>query len=107
MPISTLCKKIFIILLISFVSKNLCAQATDTKSVEMSYRDKNDFKEALKPVPKDAVFKMEGYYLWDPSVIKVRGTYHLFTSRWPVAGGTEGWKKSQVIRATSKSLFGP
>lgn len=60
------------------------------------------------PVPESAIFKMEGYYLWDPSVIEVDGTYHLFASRWPVSGERmEGWKKSHVIRATSKSLFGP
>ena len=108
MSTSVLIKNFFITLLISCVSEDmLLAQAPDMKTVEMTYRDKNDFREALKSVPKDAVFKMEGFYLWDPSVIKVRSTYHLFTSRWPVAGGTEGWKKSQVIRATSKSLFGP
>jgi hypothetical protein len=83
------------------------AQRPDPKTVEMSYREKNDFAEALLPVPNDAVFKMEGYYLWDPSLIQVGDTYHLFTSRWPEAGGPSGWKKSQVIRASSKSMFGP
>ena len=33
-------------------------------------------------------------------------TYHLFTSRWPEAEGMIGWKKSHIIRATSKALFG-
>lgn len=77
------------------------------QAIQMSYRDKNPLREALLPVPKDAVFKMDGYYLWDPSVIKVGDTYHLFTSRWPESAGMNGWFKSQVIRATSKSLFGP
>ena len=78
------------------------------KNIEMSFTDKNDFREALLPVPKDAIFKMPGYYLWDPSVIKVKNTYHLFMSRWPMSDVfMKGWQKSQVIRASSKSLFGP
>jgi hypothetical protein len=85
----------------------LQAQAPDPATVEMTYRDKNDFTEALQPVPPEAIYRREGYYLWDPSVIKVGDTYHLFMSSWPAATGTEGWKKCNVIRATSKSLFGP
>ena len=38
-------------------------------------------------------------------------TYHLFCSRWPSKQDPQeerhAWKRSQVIRATSKSLFGP
>ena len=67
----------------------------------------NDLRDALMPVPKEAIFKMDGFYLWDPSVIKVGKTYHLFASRWPESTGMSGWKKSHIIRATSKSLFGP
>lgn len=77
------------------------------RNIEMSYHDKNDLRDALCPVPKEAIFKMDGYYLWDPSVIKVGNTYHLFASRWPEAAGMQGWKKSHIIRATSRSLFGP
>ena len=72
-----------------------------------SFKKTNDLREALQPLPKEAIFKMEGYYLWDPSVIKVGKTYHLFASRWPEADGMIGWQKSHIIRATSKSLFGP
>jgi hypothetical protein len=50
---------------------------------------------------------MDGCYLWDPSVIKADDTWHLFASRWPAAEKMEGWRRSEVIRATSKSLFGP
>jgi hypothetical protein len=64
-------------------------------------------KAALEPVPTKALFKMDGYYLWDPSLIKVGEKYHLFCSRWPAATDMEGWKQSQVIRAESDSLFGP
>ena len=75
--------------------------------VKISYPNSNPLKEALKPVPASAIFKMEGYYLWDPSLIKVGDTYNLFTSRWPASAGMAGWKKSEVIRSTSASLFGP
>ena len=74
---------------------------------ESSFKDKNDLREALQPLPKEAIFKMEGYFVWDPSVIKVEDNYHLFASRWPAADEMIGWKKSHIIRATSKSLFGP
>jgi hypothetical protein len=76
-------------------------------NIQISYRDVNPLREALLPVPKDAVFKLEGFYLWDPSVIKVGETYHLFASRWPATNGMKGWIYSEVVRATSKSLFGP
>lgn len=62
---------------------------------------------ALQPVPETAIFKMDGWYLWDPSVIKVGDTWNLFASRWPAAEKMKGWFHSHVIRATSKSLFGP
>jgi hypothetical protein len=37
----------------------------------------------------------------------VGDTWHLFASRWPAAEKMNGWFRSHVIRATSKSLFGP
>jgi len=77
------------------------------KDMKISYPKSNPLKKVLQPVPESAVFKMEGYYLWDPSVIKVGDTYHLFCSRWPEKDGMKGWMRSHVIRATSKSLFGP
>ena len=78
-----------------------------TGNIKVTYPHGNPLKDALQPVPETAVFKMEGYYLWDPSVIKVGDTYHLFCSRWPKDKEMIGWKKSHTIRATSKSLFGP
>ena len=75
--------------------------------LKVSHPDCNPIRDALQPVPETAIFKMEGYCLWDPSLIKVGDTYHLFASRWPVTSERmEGWKKSHVIRASSKSRFG-
>lgn len=63
------------------------------------------------PTPRSAMFAMPGFHVWDPSVIGVGDTYHLFASRWPSDTSEDrdfnGWKKSHVIRATSNNLFGP
>ena len=65
-------------------------------------------KSAMKPAVKEGGFKMDGYFLWCPSVIKVGDTYHMFCSRWPESVGMAGWTKySECVRATSKSLYGP
>jgi hypothetical protein len=65
-------------------------------------------KEALKPAVKNGGFKMDGYILWCPSVIKVGNTYHLFASRWLEQYGLGGWTKySEIVRATSDNLYGP
>ena len=99
---------LILILFLAFTESYLNAQiCKGDSSIEMSYRNKNNLRESLLPVPKEAIFKMDGYYLWDPSVIKVGRTYHLFASRWPESTGMEGWRKSHIIRATSNSLFGP
>lgn len=65
-------------------------------------------REYLKPAVKNGGFKMEGYILWCPTVIKVGDTYHLFASRWPEQYGLGGWTKySEIVRATSSNLYGP
>lgn len=77
---------------------------------KLTYPDSNPLRDALKPVPETAVFEMEGWCLWDPSLIKVDDAYHLFCSRWPKSDDhsfSSGWQRSHVIRATSKNLFGP
>lgn len=75
--------------------------------VQVTHPLGNPLRSALRPVPESAILKMDGWYLWDPSVIKVGDTWHLFASRWPAAEKMEGWRRSEVIRATSKSPFGP
>ena len=62
----------------------------------------------ILPAEKEDGFKMEGYILWCPSVIKVGDTYHLFASRWPEKYGLAGWTTySEIVRATSKNILGP
>ena len=64
-----------------------------------------DFEKA----PKQSGFRMDGYWIWGGSMIKVGSVYHLFASRWvknedfPV-----GYRQnSEIVRATSDSPYGP
>lgn len=59
--------------------------------------------------PPNSGFKMEGYWIWCGSVIKVDSVYHLFASRWPKSGPfPEGYRtNSEIVRATSTSAVGP
>ena len=60
-------------------------------------------------VPLNSGFKMDDYWVWCGSMIKVDSTYHLFASRWPNIGTfPEGYRQhSEIVRATSKSPLGP
>jgi len=60
-------------------------------------------------VPKNSGFKMDGYWVWGGSIIKVDTIYHMFASRWPKGkefptGYTDD---SEIVRATSESAEGP
>lgn len=63
----------------------------------------------FEKVPKESGFKMDGYWIWGGSMIKVGSTYHLFASRWKKTGPfPEGYRlNSEIVRATSKSPLGP
>ncbi len=55
---------------------------------------------------RDGGFQREGFHLWDPSIIKVGDTYHMFASCW-TSENFSAWKTSFIVRATSKNLLGP
>jgi len=65
--------------------------------------------ERLLPAPKDSGFRMEDFFVWGGSLIKVDDTYHLFASRWPKE--TEfprGYRDhSEIVRATASNPLGP
>lgn len=66
-------------------------------------------KQSFKQGKAKIAFKLDGYYLWDASVIKVDNLYYLFCSRWPKSLGF-GWNwlfHSQVILAVSDKPEGP
>ena len=67
------------------------------------------FRERIAPVDENSGLKMDGYFVWGGSVIKVDGVYHLFASRWPAhTKFPAGYRTdSEIVRATSETLTGP
>jgi hypothetical protein len=72
----------------------------------------NPLREALgRPVHANRVFQ-KGYHCWDPALVKVGDTYHLFHSRWKLVPGKVNdlrhWMDScEIVHCTSKRLLGP
>lgn len=85
----------YLLLILAFIGISLSVKA-------------QSLKDKIQPAIKNAGFKMPGYILWCPSVIKVGNIYHMFASRWPEKYGLAGWTThSEVVRATSNNLYGP
>ena len=85
----------------------LLAQLHDwRKSVNAQMPTDNPLKAKLAEPLRNGGFRREGFHLWDPSIIKVGDTYHLFASCWP-SENFHLWKSSYIVRATSKNLLGP
>ena len=63
----------------------------------------------FEKVPRESGFKMDGYWIWGGSMIKVDSLYYLFASRWKKTGPfPEGYRlNSEIVLATSKSPLGP
>ena len=71
--------------------------------------EEKTFLDRLQPVPENNGFKMDGYWVWGGSAIKVGATYHLFASRWPKKNKfpDDYFKESEIVHATSNSPLGP
>jgi len=71
--------------------------------------DPATLRERLQAVPRRTGFRMDGYFVWCASVIKVDAMYHLFAARWPVGTGfPDGYRQhSEIVRATSPTPLGP
>ena len=71
-------------------------------------RDQNTGFEYEK-VPQQSGFRMDGYWIWGGSMIRVGPTYHLFASRWikKMDFPREYRFDSEIVRATSASATGP
>ena len=68
-----------------------------------------DFPEKGR-VKRNGGFRMEGYWCWDPTVIKGEdGKYHLFASRWPKEVSFHpGWMTdAEVVHAVATDPAGP
>lgn len=69
-----------------------------------------DFTELVPAeIPKSAIYKQEGYHLWDPCIVKDdEGIYHLFYSRWPSKLSFSAWcTHAEIARASSSQPGGP
>ncbi len=64
---------------------------------------------AFEKVPAQSGFRMDGYWVWGGSMIRVDSTYHLFASRWvkEMDFPREYRSDSEIVRATSASPAGP
>jgi len=75
----------------------------------MSDTDKKSIIDLIQPVNPNSGFKMNGYWVWGGSVIKVGSTYHMFASRWPKKNKfpDDYFVESEIVRATSESRTEP
>ena len=68
-----------------------------------------DFRQVMMPVPRTAVFQMDGYLVWCGTITRADdGLYYLLFSRWPAEYGHYAWvTHSEVACAVSDSPLGP
>ncbi len=69
-----------------------------------------DFLKLIPPViPRSSVFKMEGFHVWCPCLIRGDdGLFYLFFSRWPRELGFMAWcTHSEIAYAVSDQIEGP
>lgn len=71
--------------------------------------DNLSFAGRLQAVSDENIYRNEGYYIWDTSIIKGEdGKYHLIYSRWDKKFGFRGWLIfSEIVHAVSDSPVGP
>ncbi len=84
----------------------LAAAATSARAAN---EDDLDFSQLIQPVPLDAKFIDERYYIWCGAPIQSDdGRYHLFYSRWPRELGHNAWvTRSEIAHAVSDRPLGP
>ncbi|MEC0228703.1 glycoside hydrolase family protein [Paenibacillus alba] len=68
-----------------------------------------NFHSMMLSVPSQAVFQMDGYQVWCPTVAKGKdGRYHMLFSCWPASSGHDAWvTQSKVGHAISDNPLGP
>lgn len=93
------------------LTAHVAAAETEAQSQAL-LKGSNPFREAMgKPVFANRVYQ-NGYHCWDPALIKVGETYHLFYSRWRIVPGrindmTHWMTTSEIVHATSSNILGP
>jgi hypothetical protein len=68
-----------------------------------------DFQQLMQPVPRTAMFEMEGYHVWCSTVVQTPdGQCHMLFSRWKQELGHHAWvTHSEVGYATADHPMGP
>ena len=97
----------------SVVTLTLTSLSHATESTDNAlFKGTNPLREAMgKPIFANRVHQ-NGYHCWDPALIKVGDTYHLFYSRWRMVPGRVNdlahWMTtSEIVHATSSNILGP
>lgn len=88
----------------------LCLPAAAEEKVQRDARWTNSILSRIDVALAGAGFEMEGYWVWDCSVLKGDdGIFHMFASRWPKRLPFHpGWMvASEVVHATSRTAEGP
>lgn len=117
MKLKNLLVKLFFTTALSMLfSFKVFAQENSSDSIQFllignscSQNNELNFQNNLAPVSPESGFKMDGYWVWGGSVIKVGETYHMFASRWPQKNifPEDYHTDSEIVRATSDSPLGP
>jgi hypothetical protein len=78
-------------------------------SLDNNFQEVETLFDGMSPVSKDSGFRMDGYFVWGGSVIKVGSKYNMFASRWPEETGfPSGYiTHSEIVRAEADSPLGP
>ncbi|MFV0606483.1 MAG: glycoside hydrolase family protein [Niabella sp.] len=79
------------------------------KVVAQKRPDELRFKDRLEAIDSSDFFRMDDYFVWDPSIIKGKdGKFHLFFSRWKKEYGFSGWLTfSEAAHAIADRPEGP
>ena len=70
--------------------------------------DNKPFIARLQLISANSGFKMDGYWVWCGSMIKMGNTYHMFASCWPKKNKfpDDYYAESEIVRATFSSPMG-
>jgi len=104
--------KLSITILVGVLLFQSCIYQSSFKknSTEKHQKSILDFSKLVPDkIPYSAVFRQEGFWLWDPCVVRSDdGIYHLLYSRWKKELGFDAWAThAEIAWATSKVLKAP
>jgi hypothetical protein len=78
-----------------------------SKSLQLSTYSADLYPEIVAILPGNDVFSLDGYFVWDPNVYFVNGTYYLIYGRWTTASGPAGYHTGEIALATASNPGGP